>query len=389
MSTATKVFHSGMAGAPQMSGTGFGSLLAILQACLADGWGSATVDSLVIASGVATVTIGAGHPFEVDSVALVAGATTTGGSVNGERRVLSASSTSYSFAATGMPDQTATGTITHKVAPLGWAREFTGTNKAVYRPTDTDSTRMYLRVDDTSGLSARVVGYAAMSGVDTGTGAFPSEADFSGGFHWSRSSAADGTSKPWMIVGDSRGFYIHLQPNVSSAFTGRMNHYFGDFVPLTTPDAYRCTLAGSDTAYQASTATTYRELSFVGVSGITQRLAATRDGATPNPVARRSFLTPHRRITADADAYSGVDSANLVDYPNPPDNALLLSRMMVSGANDVRGYMPGMYCTAQRLSTSTLVQRERLTGALSLPGQTLLTVSSAQGVFFLSLAAWR
>ena len=74
--TNVKLIHSGMAGAPTLANVA-GNLVSVLNAALVDGFGLNAVDSLVIAGGVATVTRTAGHPFDVDSVALIAGATTT------------------------------------------------------------------------------------------------------------------------------------------------------------------------------------------------------------------------------------------------------------------------------------------------------------------------
>src|SRR5690606_26703121 len=111
--TSVKFYHSQMTGAPVLTGQA-GKLIDVLDAVLVNGWGLATVDSVVIASGIATVTRASGHPFEAAGVALIADATVTGGSINGEQRVLSATATTYTFDATGIADQTATGTITHK-----------------------------------------------------------------------------------------------------------------------------------------------------------------------------------------------------------------------------------------------------------------------------------
>lgn len=50
MSTAVKFFHSEMPSAPVLSGTA-GSLLAILDACLVNGWGLMTATSVVVSGG--------------------------------------------------------------------------------------------------------------------------------------------------------------------------------------------------------------------------------------------------------------------------------------------------------------------------------------------------
>ncbi len=81
MSTAVKYYDSTMSGAPSLSGTA-GALVGVLDACLVDGFGSVTVDSLTVASNVATATISGGHQFAMigntGPVITIAGANPSG-----------------------------------------------------------------------------------------------------------------------------------------------------------------------------------------------------------------------------------------------------------------------------------------------------------------------
>jgi hypothetical protein len=130
--TSVKYFHGSMPGAPVLSGTA-GALINVLDACLVNGFGVSAVASLVVAGEVATATISGGHSGEVGSVMTVAGATPSG--LNGEKKVLSVGggNTTLTFDATGIADQTATGSITIKVSGAGWVKAFSGTNLAAYR----------------------------------------------------------------------------------------------------------------------------------------------------------------------------------------------------------------------------------------------------------------
>ena len=132
-----------MSGAPVLSGTA-GTLIAVLDACLVNGFGSVTLNSLVVQNNVATATVSGGHGFAmivgvnnvspgVGPVVRIDGATPA--ALNGDWRLASVpNSTTFTFAAEGIPDQTATGTITAKRAPAGWAKAFGGANKAAYQP---------------------------------------------------------------------------------------------------------------------------------------------------------------------------------------------------------------------------------------------------------------
>lgn len=165
--TEVKYFDSKMVGTPVMSGT-YGTLLAVLDACLVTGFNLKTVDSLVVAGGVATATVSTGHGMALYSVILIAGATPA--ELNGEKRVTWIDTNTLKFDATGIADTTATGTITMKMAPAGWEKPFSGTNKAVFRSPNVECPRHYFRFDDTATMTCKVRGYETMTDVDTGTG---------------------------------------------------------------------------------------------------------------------------------------------------------------------------------------------------------------------------
>lgn len=245
MSTSVKVFQSTDTGAPSLSGTA-GSLISLLDACLIDGYGSVTLDSVVIAGNVATCTKSTGHGLTaigtVGPVIRMSGVSVPS-ALNADFRITVVSSTVFTFATTGLTDQTATGTIAVKRAPLGFSKSFSGTNKAVYRADDVASTRHYLRVaDDGTGSAsyARVRGYETMSDVDTGTGLFPTDAQISGGGYWPKSNTADATARPWRLVGNSEGFALLV--NYSSSANSFIPVYFGDYASEKAVDAYRTIL---------------------------------------------------------------------------------------------------------------------------------------------------
>lgn len=376
-----KFIHSGMTGAPALSGQ-VGKLLDVLNAALVDGFGSGTVDSLVIAGGVATVTRSGGHPFEVGSIALIGGATVTGGSVNGERRVLSVTGTTYTFDATGIGNQTATGTITHKVAPLGWTKPYAGTNLAAYKMA-AGGTDMLLRVDDTNAQNARVVGYEAMTGIDTGTGPFPTAAQVSGGAYWTKSSTADATARGWVVAGDEWGFTIYLGGLSSGAGYAP---WFGDFLSRKAPDPYKCMLVApassvvgsgnSSSSLMQSSQTPSGAWIARGVSGL---------GGSQGSVARQAFVPG-----AGDGIYSGGAGPA---FPNPADNGLFLSAISIAETSPtiaLRGTVPGVYFAAANISTTVIAHRDTLTGVDTLPGRTLKALGGVLGPLFVDITGpWR
>lgn len=318
--TEAKWFSNGMQGAPAISGTA-GALITALDAILVNGFGTLTLSSLVVSGGIATATIGAGHTYAKYSVVAISGASPAG--LNGEKRVLSVDATTFTFDATGVSNQTATGTITASVAPLGWTKVFTATNKAVYQSSDSRSSLPLLRVDDTGTTSASLIMYETMSDVDTGTGPAPT----TGNYVFFKSSAASGTGRPWSFYGDPLIFFGFVANDGTNWFSDMT---FGDIVGYKTPDPYRGILiAGPSTA---ASNTGPRLFSFnTATTGLIARGVAGSGGAIDQ-----------RRI-----ALMGTPAGRgSVTYPNPANSKAISGIVYITEATNtvIRGILPGIFC---------------------------------------------
>lgn len=263
--TSVKFFHSDMANAPLLQAEA-GSLRAVLDACLINGFDSRAVDSIVVTGGVATLTISAGHAYEKHAVIEIAGADQV--ALNGQWKVASATPSALTFACPDIADVTATGTITAKRAGLGWVKPFAdaGTHRAVYQSTDLESTRLFLYVDDAGVRYTRVRGYEQVTGIDARVTPFPTFAQVADNANtWVKvPSTAGGTPRPWIIVGDGAIFYIFFLGSTSSSRFGI--YLFGDMDPLLPGDAYHCMLVAEAAA---SPSTAGSNANFVPISSTT------------------------------------------------------------------------------------------------------------------------
>ena len=360
-----------MTNAPVLSGTA-GSLISVLDACLVTGFNLKTVDSIVVAGGVATVNISMGvGAFEIDSIALIAGATPAG--LNGEKRLLSVGANTVTFDATGISDQTATGTITVKMAPAGWSKTYSGTNLAVYRGDDVTGTRLYLRVDDTGTTNARVVGYESMSDVNTGTMPFPTAAQQSGGYYWPKANAANGTARGWTVIGDGRTFWVHLHTATTSIGVSGWTGGFGDFSSYKSADAYSCSLNGSTTDVATSTVVQASSIAYLS-SGTAYGLATARAyTGLGSAIASQRMAESYFSTTS---GYSG--SVAFAMYPNGPDNSLILSRMLaVEAGPHIRGVLRGPLAVAQNCAAS-FNWLDKVPGSAAYAGRKLLAIKGAE-----------
>lgn len=335
MSTSVKVFASTDPGALVLSGTA-GALSTLLKTYLVDGRGSGAVATLNVTAGVATATYSAGHPFAVGSVGEFAGATPSG--LNGQKRILSVATNSVTFAAPGIADGAATGTITHKVAAAGWQELFAGsvTNVLCLKPAVVEATGCVLRIDDTGTTNARVRAYEAMTDASTGVGPTPLESQLAGGLYWPKSSVANATARAWYLVADARGFYLAVAPAGGDRYTLL---FAGDIASLKSGDAYGYLLTGNQAdqtntsgepdgcvGYSHRSARTgaylVRSHTAIGQSTAVQRLGAHHNGST-------------------ADVYAGTAGYSAGTYPNGPNNGLMTGALALH-AQGIRGTLPGL-----------------------------------------------
>lgn len=352
MSDVIKYFHSGMVGAPQMTNA-IGQTIPVLDAVLKDGFNSKTVDSITAAAGIATATVAAGHGFIVDQILLNAGAAQ--GEYNGEKLVTAIlSATQYQFAVTGTP-AAATGTLTAKVAPLGFAKVFSGTNLAAYQSVNPASNKMFLRVDDSFIYRADVWAAENMTDINTGTGIFPAvnglNAVFTPRARWRRGSsdAASAGAKDWIIIGNDKTFYF--MPLWSQSIGWRSSYGFGDFNSFKSGDPFSTVLFHEDNtslvAMAQTTVVLEESMAFFNAyaasttAGTGQTLA--RDSTGFGPAVGFWKTTMYSALAA-----AFVSGANTgIPFPNPADYAALLfpSYIVESGnyARSLRGILPGLY----------------------------------------------
>lgn len=321
-------------------------MLAVLDAVLSTGFGTSAVTSLSVTGTVATLTLPTGHSMIPNCVALISGATPAG--LNGEKRIIATSGTTATFDATGTAEGSATGTIAVKVAPLGWTKTFTGTNLAAYKMTDVQGTGFFLRVDDTGNTTARVRGFEAMSDVNTGTGLFPSLPQSSGSGHfWSKSNAADGSARPWYVLGDSRGFYLFVNNYVGSS--EYQSYYFGDVISLKSNDPYACVLRGNIANRSDSSGLVSEDL---GYADATTSIGGMHIARVSNTLGGSVSAFSSPSLSIGLPLHHTIGGQGWA-YPSPVDNGLILSALMLYQASlGYRGYFPGLRTSPQYVGSS-------------------------------------
>lgn len=376
-----------MPGAPTLNGVA-GSLIAVLDACLVDGFGLKSADSVVVSGGIATATFSTGHSFEPDVIALVTGATPAG--LNGEKRVLSTTTNTVTFDATGISDQTASGAITVKTAPAGWAKAFAGTNLAAYRSADVTGTRMFLRVDDTNANNARVVCYESMTDVNTGTAPFPTSGQISGGGYWGKANDTSATARAWTLIADAKTFWLHMHTPTSAAGASGGIWGFGDFESYKSSDPYACKINAASSVVHTQTSSIQASAEFLPNSPNHTGDYAARSftglgGSSALSRAAEGLLSSGGTAGALTNTFAPI-------YPNGPNNGLVLVRkVLIEAGVALRGVTSGILYPVQNCH-SFFNWRDKIEGQGSYAGRKLLAVkcgspagSVSQGVVFFDI----
>jgi len=375
---AIKVFHSAQNSAPTLSGK-VGSLIALLDAVLVDGYGSVEVSSITPSGASATVVCAANHDLDTGDSVLISGATET--KFNGEFVITVVDVRTFTYTLPEPLTTPASGTLKAARAPAGFERPFGDANKAVYRSKNPSSTHACLRVDD-SGVTgggareATVRGYVSMTSIDDGSEPFPSTVQSSTGLFAYKSSTADATARPWLLVSDGKTFYFQSAVNVSPAGMFPPDDQwvwvfaFGDLLPYRSTDPYASFLAANTSSNNMlsqnhyscyngifTTQSTYYERSAHGL--YTPRGLNLTIGATPAVAFGHGW---------DQDA---LGTSVLVQYPNYPDGGFFMVPLIAFQQKCFRGRLPGAY---EPLHGRCLGQMGVVEGVRGFPGRKFLSV---------------
>jgi len=273
---------------------------------------------------------------------------------------------------------------------LGWAKSFSATNKAVYRAPA--GVRHYLDVDDSGpdatalGRNARCRGYETMSAVATGTGPFPTTAQVTTCVGVVKSTTADATSRPWILIGDDRTFYFFCTvagttpPNLATNVWNSGFH-FGEIYSFLAGDLYRTMLGfASITSTQAAS---------TGIAGLLGPQFMSTTTAVNANMPRSYTGTGGSVWVASVYNFFMTNAAGTTEgskgvmaYPNPVDSGLYANAINVAergngasaaASTNFRGRLRGIYQQAHL--TSAFADQDTFTGTGDFAGKTFILIN--------------
>lgn len=247
--------------------------------------------------------------------------------------------------------------------PAGWSKPFFGTNTAVFRNAASGS-QGYYRIDDTLGASAGILGYEAMTDVDTGTERMPSTVQVATTLYIVKSSTADATTRGWTLLATENICYFISYVNDVNPSTSSSACAFGAISSYKTGDAYNNVLI-------ASTATAYN-----GGVVFPVIVASCASVSAGHYIARS-----HTQLGGSTAIGKHIDSAKAVGattignggctYPNPVDGTLMMSPIWVHEVSAPRGFLPGVWAP---LHARPVGNGDTFAGSGSLTGKSFLAL---------------
>lgn len=333
-------FQSTQAGAPQLTGLG-GSMIAILNACLINGFNLRTLTGITREGTVATVTADGGHGYREQDIVLIAGANQT--AYNGPKRIRAVTTNTFQFDVEGEPQSPATGSLSAKIAPIGWEQPFVAADKAVYRSRDPSAAAIQLRIDETplpgdvnygrGTLSCAAQMWESLTDIDNGIGKTET--------FWRKSNRMNGDARRWLLIGDSKRFWLCV-----SWSEYYLDHYipfcFGNFSSFKAGDAYNYLLSGyTELSYNNQNPSDNHLLDWVAAVGTVHA----GNGAWM-PRAHTQLGSSASVIWVSGVGYQTGVSMGMsnIPFPNPCDNGIYVMPMLIQerAGPSLRGRLPGL-----------------------------------------------
>lgn len=326
-----RVFRSSNLGMPQVSGV-VGGFIPVLD-LLVNGGSAMGVVSITRSGSIATVTTALSHGLTNGQLTTISGANEA--DYNGEFVPTITSATTFTFVVANAPATPATGTLTAKISGCGWTKPFTSTNLAMYKQ-PTGSNGMYLRIDDTVATTARIRGFETATDVTGGAAAFPTEAQLAGGGYVLKSSVADATTRPWVLICNGNAFLLWINTgNIGGAVTAGMMTAFGDFSSLKSGDVFNTLLSCAISAALSDSVASLTALAAASPASWIAR-SHTQIG---------SSVTFGKHVDSVKSAAATVAGSAGMAYPSPVDGGVYISPMFLTEAalSVFRGTLNGVY----------------------------------------------
>jgi hypothetical protein len=227
-------------------------------------------------------------------------------------------------------------------AAAGWTKEYSGTNKAVYKQ-GTGSSGKYLRIHDDivdyCGGAQRIQIADGASGVDTVTGV---SLGVSGTTHYIHKPDSVANKGSWVMYADAKAFWLLTQraptTNTTEQHVSYSANFFGDsvsYTPSTDPNRF---FAGADGSTTITGVPFVFSMSTTGLAGTTGRYHGDPTGRWDDGLI--TYLCAGHPGFMDTVVYPSYISEGLLVFP-----IYLVHTGSLRSGPEFRGRLPGAYAS--------------------------------------------
>lgn len=259
-------------------------------------------------------------------------------------------------------------------AAAGWAVAFTATNKRTYRAAS--GARLYLDVDDSIALYANVKGIEVATAVGTGTGFFPTAAQFVSGMFTIKSQTANSTARPWILIASDIFFYFFCESNQTAFPASDANQgilWFGDINSFKASDAYQSFILANVAATGGNTVWA-ANLTAPGSTSSGHYIARTYLQTGSALSVSKTATT--RQLYANESFF--CSSTNWPAYPDTISGGVNLGETYIQETSGVRGKMPGLFEPQHTIGSlnTFITNQDTMNGAGPLSGLTFIFIKT-------------
>ena len=338
-------YNNTQVGAPTLStgDNGKESLIDLLTAVLVTGFNLTPVDNLSCENGTVTVKINAGHLFSAGDIIEIVGADQS--EYNGVHRIITSYADSFTYTISSNPTSPATGEISAKMAPAGYAKVASAEDKAIFQ--FPGGRQYYLYIDETT-CTELYDWYGGGSAYTTlkiqVLESFTDIEHFGNATNrlYFRKGANSTTQyNKWCIVAADTGVYLFN----NWANNGYDPHYFGEFNSFIESDLYNY-IAMGHYAYNNS----YKWYYITdGTQAYYLQQTSYQADSTGGPI---QLLRAHtgavnsvdgRLINMSGEASASIGSKTNIGFRSLVDNAISLQSIYISEYGALRGKMQGTF----------------------------------------------
>lgn len=335
-----KWFNESMQGAGQTTDNTAGTMIAILKACLVDGFGALSPDSIVwdSESQLAKASFSAGHSYLTDSIIVCSGSTPI--DYDGEHRVIKVTTNDMWFELDTVPIADAGGTLEIKIAPLGWELSFQNEdqNTMIFTPAG-NLGNVSLRVDNSDfdgwyGGSTYRSALMKVAMVENATDVDTYDTIYE--HRWSAGSY--GSDRKWDLVGDNRILFFLPEYGAKKNQAG---FYAGYIDSIRAGDNYHFIMNNLKSSNSETNDNYWSQNNSSSYNYYTSF-------AKNNDSGYQVMARPYHQLEGTVSWMKiglGTYSSDVIETPNPTDNGFYINAekaMVMESSTILRGYMPIM-----------------------------------------------